>query len=597
MAQYKSGFVSITNGTNVVTGSGTTWLDSGIEPGDLFKVSGFEVIYEVSGVESNTKLYINTDWQAGDVQSQPYVITTEFTPNYNFPEIHLGDRDWPSILTKSLRKIDSLVYQINTEGVQLPDGILYSSDIATLSEIDAGTAEDKIVSVYGLDHALSQIETSSGSYTDSDAVSAINADTEHGSSASHNYFSGNYNDLTDKPNLFSGSYNDLTDKPVLFSGDYRDLSNKPTLFSGDYDDLTNKPTLFSGSYLDLTDKPTNFSPADHNHDDSYYTQTQVDDKIANAGGSVDFATLQDIEQGTSQSKATTPQGVHDYVVNYVQDINDSGFSIDYASEMDIDAGTSETKVINPAGLDYAISKINQFSGDYADLTNKPDLFSGNYADLKDKPVLFSESYNDLTDKPDLFSGDYNDLSNKPNIPQLVGKTALSEGTDLSSAVHPQGVHDYINEKLSNTSFFIDDNSTSINKGWSSQKISDELANLSSDSSGDVSFDPVLLSIDDYFEENQESTYYLSRPTDLPVVSLAKRKPGENIVNYDWDATTGERFDAYDYSPDTSITPSSATGNGTFSLGSGSFTEDMVGMIIAGNGGEAILTGTDGSYEL
>lgn len=69
-------------------------------------------------------------------------------------------------------------------------------------------------------------------------------------------FSGNYNDLTNKPTLFSGVYADLTGKPTLFSGAYADLTGKPTLFSGDYADLTNKPTLFSGAYADLTGKPT-----------------------------------------------------------------------------------------------------------------------------------------------------------------------------------------------------------------------------------------------------------------------------------------------------------------------------------------------------
>lgn len=43
-----------------------------------------------------------------------------------------------------------------------------------------------------------------------------------------------------------------------FTGDYDDLTNKPTLFSGDYPDLTNKPTLFSGSWEDLTDKYIKF---------------------------------------------------------------------------------------------------------------------------------------------------------------------------------------------------------------------------------------------------------------------------------------------------------------------------------------------------
>jgi hypothetical protein len=92
------------------------------------------------------------------------------------------------------------------------------------------------------------------------------------------------------PTAFSGSYNDLTDTPVIpditglasetyvntaiagintFSGDYNDLTNKPTLFSGSYNDLTDIPQtevdlsgyalkteLFSGSYNDLTDTPT-----------------------------------------------------------------------------------------------------------------------------------------------------------------------------------------------------------------------------------------------------------------------------------------------------------------------------------------------------
>lgn len=59
---------------------------------------------------------------------------------------------------------------------------------------------------------------------------------------------------------FSGNYNDLTNRPTLStvagSGSYLDLLNRPALFSGNYGDLSGKPSLFSGSYLDLTNKPT-----------------------------------------------------------------------------------------------------------------------------------------------------------------------------------------------------------------------------------------------------------------------------------------------------------------------------------------------------
>jgi uncharacterized protein (TIGR02145 family) len=96
-----------------------------------------------------------------------------------------------------------------------------------------------------------------------------------------NGFSGNYDDLKNKPFLFDGSYTSLVNKPEIFdgqysslsgkpafatvasTGNYSDLINKPIIFNGSYSDLTGKPTLAkvasTGSYNDLTDKPTNFS--------------------------------------------------------------------------------------------------------------------------------------------------------------------------------------------------------------------------------------------------------------------------------------------------------------------------------------------------
>lgn len=75
---------------------------------------------------------------------------------------------------------------------------------------------------------------------------------------------------------FSGDYDDLTNKPTLFSGDYDDLTNKPTLFSGDYDDLTNKPTLFSGDYDDLSNKPSIPSKVSDLTNDSGFLTAETD---------------------------------------------------------------------------------------------------------------------------------------------------------------------------------------------------------------------------------------------------------------------------------------------------------------------------------
>ena len=99
---------------------------------------------------------------------------------------------------------------------------------------------------------------------------------------------GDYSDLTGRPELFSGNYEDLDNKPLIpdpqvnsdwnstsgvsqilnrpllsnvaITGDYSDVLSRPNLSSvsltGSYNDLLDKPTLFSGNYQDLINKPT-----------------------------------------------------------------------------------------------------------------------------------------------------------------------------------------------------------------------------------------------------------------------------------------------------------------------------------------------------
>ena len=98
-----------------------------------------------------------------------------------------------------------------------------------------------------------------------------------------------------KPSYTANEVGALPADTALFSGDYEDLSNKPELFSGDYDDLSNKPNLFSGNYNDLTNKPTiptvpvnvsafyNDAGYLNAHQDltGYATESYVDEAIAN----------------------------------------------------------------------------------------------------------------------------------------------------------------------------------------------------------------------------------------------------------------------------------------------------------------------------
>jgi hypothetical protein len=215
-------------------------------------------------------------------------------------------------------------------------------------------------------------------------------------------FSGNYNDLNDRPNFqdsiatygFDGNYNNLSNSPnlsaVAITGNYSDLINSPNFqdsittygFDGNYFSLSNTPNLstvaISGNYADLTNRP-NFQ-----------------DSIATYGF-----------DGAYSSLINSPNLALVAFSGKYEDLSDKP---DFQDSI----------------MAYG------FDGDYTSLINLPNLaivaFSGNYEDLSDKPDFqdsimaygFDGDYTSLINSPNLanvaISGDYNDLNNQPSIP-------------------------------------------------------------------------------------------------------------------------------------------------------------------------------------
>ena len=136
-------------------------------------------------------------------------------------------------------------------------------------------------------------------------------------------FSGNYNDLTNKPSIpsqlsqlsddtthrvvtdsekttwnsksdFSGSYNDLTNKPTIPSA-LSDLSDDTThrVVSDTEKSTWNAKSDFSGSYNDLSDKPTNVSS--FNNDAGYITNSVND--LTNYSKTTDIQNNKNLAKG------------------------------------------------------------------------------------------------------------------------------------------------------------------------------------------------------------------------------------------------------------------------------------------------------------
>jgi len=214
---------------------------------------------------------------------------------------------------------------------------------------------------------------SSQNYTAGTGISIIgNEITNTGDTDASDDFSGDYNDLINKP-VIPLDFSELTDNSnLLFDGNYNSLSNLPILFNGDYADLTNKPNFagwdtnqaddFSGNYSDLLNKP--IIP-------------------------LDFSDL------TDNSNLL--------------------FDKDYNSLNNLPT---------------------LFSGNYSDLTNQPVLFSKNFTDLTNTPTTilgygitdaFSGSYDDLTNQPDFSTFATKNMNNQ-NI------TNLAEPINANDAV-------------------------------------------------------------------------------------------------------------------------------------------------------------------
>ena len=240
----------------------------------------FDAIPE-SELDQNTDYYISGLIPWDDV-AHPYIPTktSDLENDIEFQTLNEVRNE----ITSSIKVYDKRVQYVSEEEYN--------------SMEQAGSLRDGttyfIEGEYVIPTKTSELENDSGFLTEHQPLKTINGESLVGTgNITIEGFSGNYNDLTNKPVIptktseltndsgfltehqplktingeslvgtgnieisgFSGSYNDLTDKPnfstVATTGSYNDLTNKPNLSTvattGSYNDLTNKPTIPSNT--------------------------------------------------------------------------------------------------------------------------------------------------------------------------------------------------------------------------------------------------------------------------------------------------------------------------------------------------------------
>ena len=294
-------------------------------------------------------------------------------------------------------------------------------------------------SIVGIDWAngpyflKTEIDPNGGSnYTISSEQQLLSVPYALYSKEAGNGFSGDYNDLTNRPQIpqtvgeltNDANYITMDSVPAIptnvsaFYNDVPYLTAEQQILSISHDTIfltggsfVKLPEGFGGDYNSLTNKPTiPTTVGELTNDAGYITMDSVPTNVS--------AFINDAGYITKDSVPAIPTNVSTFT-------NDAGYLSSYtetdpqfnAWDKNYNDLTNKPTLFSGSYNDLT-NKPTLFSGNYNDLTNKPSLFDGDYNSLSNKPVLFSGNYNDLSNRPTLFDGDYNSLSNRPMIPTV-----------------------------------------------------------------------------------------------------------------------------------------------------------------------------------
>lgn len=103
MAQYRTGTVSLVNGSPIVTGTGTNWTALDLSgPAKLFMVSPAGSLYYVDSVINDNELHLTAPWAGATINDVAYAIHTDFFPN-GIPMLNENDVEVVAVYNEAMR--------------------------------------------------------------------------------------------------------------------------------------------------------------------------------------------------------------------------------------------------------------------------------------------------------------------------------------------------------------------------------------------------------------------------------------------------------------------------------------------------------------
>ena len=282
-----------------------------------------------------------------------------------------------------------------------------------------------------------------------------------------NGFSGDYNDLTNKPTI-PQNVGDLTnDAGYITQNDIPEIPTVPANVSAFINDagyvtMDSIPAQVNADWNATEGPAVILNKPQNAHFGHGIVRLKVNNAVGDTNIVVSFSNYTLMTGGVVSISFT-----NDVPAGATLDINEQGAKPIHYRGPALTGGVIKANdrclfMYNASGNRYYLIANDRWgvdldalatvahTGDYNDLTNKPELFSGDYNDLTNKPTIptvptnvsafvndagyltsipdslggivnetdpvftaWDKNYNDLTNKPELFSGNYNDLTNKP----------------------------------------------------------------------------------------------------------------------------------------------------------------------------------------
>ena len=207
-----------------------------------------------------------------------------------------------------------------------------------------------------------------------------------------------------------------------FSGDYNDLSNKPFIFGGDYEQLSNKPTIptyltdlqiaqgSAGQYLQSNGDGTfQFAPVVGDGVGIEFGDLSVTTNAANSGGSLSYNAL----NGTFTFEPADLSAI----------------------PTDVQQLTDNTSVI-PRDISNLTDDTSIIPGDISDLTDTTNLIPTDVSDLTDTTNLIPAAFINTMTATAAGGAYYIDGNIRPIIVLAPGFTYKIDTSDSSMSGHP-----------------------------------------------------------------------------------------------------------------------------------------------------------------